>query len=130
MYFDRNINGDRDVKFLEWDYWSLHWRKNLTLAPHIKKLETYFALFIFLDFHTLWCSSICKTYQKWPQKAKNGQTLPLKKLILTFECTIARVSTQTLQPPYSNLMAWCSSILNRAKTISDIFASSAFFGWI
>ena len=32
MCFDRNINENRDVKFLEWDYWSLHWRKNLTLA--------------------------------------------------------------------------------------------------
>ena len=32
MCFDRNINGNWDVKFFEWDYWSLHWRKNLTLA--------------------------------------------------------------------------------------------------
>ena len=31
MCFDRNINGNRDVKFFEWDYWSLHWRKNPTL---------------------------------------------------------------------------------------------------
>ena len=31
MCFDRNINGNRDDKFFEWDYWSLHWRKNLTL---------------------------------------------------------------------------------------------------
>ena len=31
MCFDRNINGNRDVKFFEWDYWSLHCRKNLTL---------------------------------------------------------------------------------------------------
>ena len=29
--FDRNINGNRDDKFLEWDYWSLHWWKKLTL---------------------------------------------------------------------------------------------------
>ena len=26
MYF-----GNRDIKFFEWDYWSLYWRKNLTL---------------------------------------------------------------------------------------------------
>ena len=32
MCFDRNINGNKDVKFFEWDYWSLHWRKNLTLV--------------------------------------------------------------------------------------------------
>ena len=32
MCFDRNINGNRDVKFFGCDYWSLHWRKNLTLA--------------------------------------------------------------------------------------------------
>ena len=31
MCFDRNINGNRDVKFLECDKWSLHWYKNLTL---------------------------------------------------------------------------------------------------
>ena len=24
MCFDRNSNGNRDVKFFEWDYWSLH----------------------------------------------------------------------------------------------------------
>ena len=28
----RNINGNRDVKFLECDKWSLHWYKNLTLV--------------------------------------------------------------------------------------------------
>ena len=32
MCFDRNINGNRDVKFLECDKWSLHWYKNLTLV--------------------------------------------------------------------------------------------------
>jgi len=31
MRFDRNINGNRDDEFFEWDYWSLHRRKNLTL---------------------------------------------------------------------------------------------------
>ena len=31
MCFDRNINGNRNVKFLECDKWSLHWYKNLTL---------------------------------------------------------------------------------------------------
>ena len=31
MCFDRNINGNRDVKFLECDKWSLHSYKNLTL---------------------------------------------------------------------------------------------------
>ena len=32
MCFDRNINGNRNVKFLECDKWSLHWYKNLTLV--------------------------------------------------------------------------------------------------
>jgi hypothetical protein len=32
MCFDRNVNGNRDVQFFEWDYWSLHWRKTLTLT--------------------------------------------------------------------------------------------------
>ena len=30
MCFDRNINGNRDVTFFEWDYWSL---KNLKMGP-------------------------------------------------------------------------------------------------
>ena len=35
MCFDKNINGNRrDVKFFEWNYWSLHWRKNLTLSTY------------------------------------------------------------------------------------------------
>ena len=34
MCFDRNINGNRDINFFfKWDYWSLHWRKKLTLGP-------------------------------------------------------------------------------------------------
>ena len=32
MCFDRNINGNRNVKFLECDKWSLHWYENLTLG--------------------------------------------------------------------------------------------------
>ena len=35
MCFDRNINGNRNVKFLECDKWSLHWYKNLTLGLKI-----------------------------------------------------------------------------------------------
>ena len=31
MCFDRNIIGNRDDKFFDWDYWSLHWPKKLTL---------------------------------------------------------------------------------------------------
>ena len=34
MCFDRNINGNRDGKFFDRDYWSLHWRKKLTL-PYV-----------------------------------------------------------------------------------------------
>ena len=43
---------------------------------------------------------------------------------------MARVSTQTLQPPYSNLMAWWRSILKREKTMSLILCSSSEDGWI
>ena len=32
MCFDRNVNENRDVKFLECDKWSLHWYENLTLV--------------------------------------------------------------------------------------------------
>ena len=35
IHFDRNINGNGDVKFFELDYWSLHWRKNLALSTFI-----------------------------------------------------------------------------------------------
>ena len=35
------------------------------LPPHIKKLETYFALFIFLDFRTVWfVDGICELTQR------------------------------------------------------------------
>ena len=38
MCFDRNINGNRDVKFFECrDYWSLYWRKNLTLLKECRR---------------------------------------------------------------------------------------------
>ena len=36
LCFDKNINGNRDVKFFECDYWSLHWRKNITLWPYLR----------------------------------------------------------------------------------------------
>ena len=32
MCFDWNINGNRDDKNFDWDYWSLHWPKKLTLV--------------------------------------------------------------------------------------------------
>ena len=32
MCFDKNINGNGDDKFFEWDYWSLHWPRKLTLV--------------------------------------------------------------------------------------------------
>ena len=38
MFFDRNINGNRDVKFFEWDYWSLHGRNNLSLILNTKEI--------------------------------------------------------------------------------------------
>ena len=50
--------------------------------------------------------------------------------MLTLLWTMARVSTQTRQPPYSNLMAWWSSILKRLNTMSLILVSSSVLGWI
>ena len=35
MCFDRNINGNRDDKFFDWDYWSLHWPKKITLCASL-----------------------------------------------------------------------------------------------
>ena len=52
------------------------------------------------------------------------------ELCLTFEWTMASVSTQTLHPPNSNLTAWWSSMRKRAKTMSEIFCSSEFLGWM
>ena len=43
MSFDRNINGNRNVKFYEWDYWSLHRWKNLTLELRLQS-QTEFKL--------------------------------------------------------------------------------------
>ena len=41
MCFDENINGNRDDKFLEWDYRSLHWPKKLTLRKVLCDLLNY-----------------------------------------------------------------------------------------
>ena len=38
--------------------------------------------------------------------------------LLTLLWTMARVSTHTRQPPYSNLMAWWSSILDSQSEVS------------
>lgn len=43
---------------------------------------------------------------------------------------MARVSTQTRQPPYSYLMAWWSNIRNSEYTMSLIFCSSVDLGWM
>ena len=43
MCFDRNINGNRDVKFFDWDYCSVHWPKKLTLVNVITKLGDFFS---------------------------------------------------------------------------------------
>ena len=39
MCFDRNINGNRDVKIFYWDYWSLHRPKKITLSTDSKKID-------------------------------------------------------------------------------------------
>ena len=38
--FDWNINGNRDVKFFEWDYWSLHWPAERRISVKEKKNRT------------------------------------------------------------------------------------------
>ena len=43
MCFDRNINGNRDVKFLECDYWSLHAQKE---ESHFSKFLSVFFRFL------------------------------------------------------------------------------------
>ena len=60
MCFDRNINGNRDVKFLECDKWSLHWYKNLTLVVDL----CYFALFEDFSpysFHRIVCYRVASS---------------------------------------------------------------------
>ena len=44
MCFDRNINGNRDDKFFDWDYWSLHWPKKLTLIISESRIVEILAL--------------------------------------------------------------------------------------
>ena len=34
MWFKKKINGNRNNKFLEWYYWSLHWPKKFTLRAY------------------------------------------------------------------------------------------------
>ena len=50
--------------------------------------------------------------------------------VLTLECNMASVSIHTLHPPYSNLMAWWSSIRNSDITMSVIFCSSSLRGYM
>ena len=83
MCFDRNINGNRDVKFFECDYWSLHWRKNITLAIwmvhnmvstflHLPHLFVHTWLLIYfmapflhiLDYFTTVAYPICRLWRK------------------------------------------------------------------
>ena len=41
MCFDRNFNGNGNVKLYEWDNWSLHRRKNLTLATFLSYYNVF-----------------------------------------------------------------------------------------
>lgn len=43
---------------------------------------------------------------------------------------MAKVSTHTRHPPYSCLIAWWRSMRNNEYTMSEIFCSSVFFGWM
>ena len=58
--FDRNINGNRDVKFFDWDYWSLHWRKKFTLVrthkiPILVIFLVYYWSLVLPLFKTIFC---------------------------------------------------------------------------
>ena len=60
MCFDRNINGNRDDKFFDWDYWSLHLPKKLTLD---KLLESTLSKYVWYTniFSNIW-KSFWRTY--------------------------------------------------------------------
>ena len=68
LCFDRNINGNRDVKFIEWDYWSLHWRKNLTLDGPI------------CTICVLYCSEFCTGWYLW------GRNFYIRVIIIIWGC--------------------------------------------
>jgi len=55
MCFDRNVNGNRDVKFLECDKWSMHRYENLTLVCMKRKnlLIHVEIVFSFVSFFTV-----------------------------------------------------------------------------
>ena len=70
MCFDRNVNGNRDVKFLECDKWSLHWYENLTLVIQNYALLSYlerplveFSLIFLIQF-----SMVCRISFRFLQK--------------------------------------------------------------
>ena len=48
MCFARNINGNRNDTFFEWDCWSLHWWKNLTLSVNCIHIETNLSKVLFV----------------------------------------------------------------------------------
>ena len=62
--FDRNINVNRDVKFFEWAYWSLHWWKNLTLVILVND-KTHRWLYLTKVDHIqilVWSTSLFQNY--------------------------------------------------------------------
>ena len=54
FFFDRNINENRDVKFLECDYLLLQWCVKLTLEKMSKSGVPYIPVFLYVVF-TLLC---------------------------------------------------------------------------
>ena len=80
MCFDRNINGNRNVVFFEWDYWSLHWRKKFTLV-----------ILVFYE----WCS-------------REALVIFLKTLITT--CLHSYIKNELSNGLTSNFVGWLKMI--------------------
>ena len=99
MCFDRNVNGNRDVKFLECDKWSLHWYENLTLPKW--KLKIFLIFWWTQSRNSLLCNPV-----EYCQSNNDQQSIG-QKSISNFQCaqrkTMAWLAT-FLKLPEQNLV--------------------------
>lgn len=96
------------------------WSLSLVVFVHLSELKLEF-LVGYLKREATWTRSRTNTLVS---------LILFQGMLLTLECTMARVSTHTRHPPYSCLIAWCRSMRNNEYTMSEIFCSSVFFGWM
>jgi len=115
MYFDRNINGNRDVKFLECDKWSLHWYKNLTLQSTVCWELTLiqvnlFQKHLFLNLLTHNMATDCSFIPEFSTRKIQAENMMCTNIVLkTKTKTENNVCTQHLLKLYFS----CTEVGNR-----------------